>query len=223
MNAGFLLENRCYFGGGTAIVLKFGEYRLSLDVDFLCADRDGYRELRSALVSGRLDMVFGPRVEAIRAFRADQYGIRAILGVQGQHIRFEIVRESRVELGGAVDPQLHVPLLSTEDQVAEKLLDNADRCLDRAVAHRDAIDLGILVGSLGGFPEQSIQKAEAAYGDDVSRYVGKAIERLALKQERAYAAESLRMEPGTIVTAAQALHSAALRVWPGLSLPEMTV
>lgn len=42
MNAPLLVRTRCYFGGGTAIVLQNDEYRLSLDVGFLCADRDGY-------------------------------------------------------------------------------------------------------------------------------------------------------------------------------------
>lgn len=42
MDATLLESSRCYFGGGTAIVLMYGEYRLSLDVDFLCSDVDGY-------------------------------------------------------------------------------------------------------------------------------------------------------------------------------------
>jgi len=36
MDRDFLTTNQCWFGGGTAIVMKFGEYRRSLDVDFLC-------------------------------------------------------------------------------------------------------------------------------------------------------------------------------------------
>ncbi len=51
MNQDRLLENKCFFGGGTAIVLKLDEYRLSLDIDFLCDQTDGYREIRNALVS----------------------------------------------------------------------------------------------------------------------------------------------------------------------------
>jgi hypothetical protein len=47
MDREFLTANQCWFGGGTAIVMKLGEYRRSLDVDFLCADADGYRELRT--------------------------------------------------------------------------------------------------------------------------------------------------------------------------------
>ncbi len=46
MDADLLLSSHCYFGGGTAIVLQNQEYRRSLDVDFLCADVAGYRELR---------------------------------------------------------------------------------------------------------------------------------------------------------------------------------
>src|SRR3569623_3140415 len=44
-----LSQRHCWFGGGTAMALKYGEYRESLDIDFLVADRDGYRELRQVL------------------------------------------------------------------------------------------------------------------------------------------------------------------------------
>ncbi|WP_292360441.1 nucleotidyl transferase AbiEii/AbiGii toxin family protein [Mesorhizobium sp.] len=47
MDREFLAATQCWFGGGTAIVMKLGEYRRSLDLDFLCADADGYRELRT--------------------------------------------------------------------------------------------------------------------------------------------------------------------------------
>lgn len=33
-----LLENNCLFGGGTAIALRHGEYRESVDIDFLVSD-----------------------------------------------------------------------------------------------------------------------------------------------------------------------------------------
>jgi len=42
-NAALLHETKCYFGGGTAIVLSLDEYRESLDIDFLCASNDGYQ------------------------------------------------------------------------------------------------------------------------------------------------------------------------------------
>ena len=41
LDAGFLTENECYFGGGTAIVLALNEYRESVDIGFLCASQAG--------------------------------------------------------------------------------------------------------------------------------------------------------------------------------------
>lgn len=36
LDSEFLARARCFFGGGTRIVLELGEYRESRDVDFLC-------------------------------------------------------------------------------------------------------------------------------------------------------------------------------------------
>lgn len=36
MDSDFLARAHCYFGDGTAITLKLGEYRESIDVAFLC-------------------------------------------------------------------------------------------------------------------------------------------------------------------------------------------
>src|SRR4051794_10981970 len=80
----FLLENHCWFGGGTAIVLKLGEYRRSADVDFLCADQAGYRELRQAAQRRGVAAFFSGDVTALREIRTDQYGIRAALVLKGQ-------------------------------------------------------------------------------------------------------------------------------------------
>lgn len=39
----------CLFGGGTCIALRFGEFRESVNIDFLVSDPAGYRELRQLL------------------------------------------------------------------------------------------------------------------------------------------------------------------------------
>ena len=44
-----LRRYQCWFGGGTAISLRMGEYRESIDIDFLVSDPEGYRELRQRL------------------------------------------------------------------------------------------------------------------------------------------------------------------------------
>jgi hypothetical protein len=89
-----------------------GEYRLSKDVDFLCADAGGYRALRSAAVSRGVAGFFARDVIQERPFRADQYGIRAVIRVGKTPLRFEIVREGRIALGGREDPGLGVPRLT---------------------------------------------------------------------------------------------------------------
>jgi hypothetical protein len=38
LNGQFLREANCLFGGGTAMALRFGEYRESVDMDFLVSD-----------------------------------------------------------------------------------------------------------------------------------------------------------------------------------------
>lgn len=165
MNAAFLERSQCCFGGGTAIVLMHGEYRLSLDVGFLCADVDGYRELRGAITENGAQAIFGPDVETVREFKADQYGIRGVVSLDGQPIKFEIVREARIPLSGGIIADLGVPVLAIESQFAEKLLANADRCLDKSVANRDAIDLGYLIQGRGSIPVVSVEVAEKAYGN----------------------------------------------------------
>jgi hypothetical protein len=98
-----------------------------LDVDFLCSDTDGYRELRNALVGQGLETLFPNSVKSARNIWADQYGIRMFLEYRGQPIKFEIVRESRIKVEGDYDPVLRVPTLLVRDMFAEKLLANADR------------------------------------------------------------------------------------------------
>lgn len=48
LDADLLEQAGCYFGGGTAIVLSANEYRESVDIDFLCASADGYRQIRGS-------------------------------------------------------------------------------------------------------------------------------------------------------------------------------
>jgi len=38
LDGSLLRENGCLFGGGTSIALRYGEYRESVDIDFLVSD-----------------------------------------------------------------------------------------------------------------------------------------------------------------------------------------
>lgn len=175
MNADFLRDAKCYFGGGTAIALLLGEYRESVDIDFLCADREGYRKLRASVFGKGLDELFPGKIETLRDVRADRDGIRTILlADDGTPVRFEIVREARIELAGTEMPDIPVPCLTRLDLFAEKLLANADRFADKSAMSRDVIDLMIMERHWGAIPEQAWEKASNAYGDSVVAALGKA-------------------------------------------------
>ncbi len=73
LDADLLLKNRCLFGGGTAIALAKGEYRESVDIDFICSSVDGYRELRNLVNTGGIDTLFNAPMPVLRAPKIDQY------------------------------------------------------------------------------------------------------------------------------------------------------
>ncbi len=112
-----LLRAQPRYGGGTAIVLNLGEYRKSVDIDFLCASQEGYRLLREATFGGSLDKVLAAEsgVAVLREVRANQYGIRKQVEAGETRINFEIVREGRIYLSGNLDTRLGVPALSRTD------------------------------------------------------------------------------------------------------------
>lgn len=147
LRADFFTGACAYFGGGTLLTLKYGEYRLSQDIDFLCSDRAGYRQLRTAIFdcgyAGLFESMQG--IQLPREIQANQYGIRFPIVIDDTMIRFEIVSEGRIDLG---EPDRYdwcpIACLSTVDSAAEKLLANSDRWLDKSVLSRDLIDLTVL-------------------------------------------------------------------------------
>jgi len=214
MDHDLLTDSKCWFGGGTEIVLDLGEYRLSRDVDFLCADADGYREMRTRAVSQGVRGFFAAEIQERRAFKVDQYGIRGIVSAGDIDIKVEIIRKGRIDLDGQPDSALGVPRLILADRVAEKLLANADRCQDRSTAYRDAVDLGMLALHRGPFPPIALAKAERAYGDDVGRKLVWVLERLSHPDERNRAASVLGMDLGLLEAAARTLAEELLHIRP---------
>jgi hypothetical protein len=172
----------CLFGGGTAIALRYGEYRESVDIDFLVSHTEGYRTLRQWLTGpggvGSLARA-GVALEASQPVRADQYGIRTMLRVEGIDIKFEIVLEGRIELDppGPDDSVCGVATLTPLDMATSKLLANSDRWADRSVLSRDLIDLAMMRPSRK-LMRAALAKARAAYGDSIENDLGKAIDQL---------------------------------------------
>ena len=175
LNGEFFEKAECYFAGGTAIALSLDEYRESADVDFLCASTDGYRLLRSTVFDGGFAALTRHPVETLRELKTDQYGIRTIVqAADGRPVKFEIVREARVPLSGAMSEQFGVPLLSQTDLFAEKLLANEDRWGDRSQMSRDIIDLAMMIEHWGPIPADALHKAQAAYGSAILKAFGSA-------------------------------------------------
>ncbi|RRH84549.1 hypothetical protein EH244_23875 [Variovorax beijingensis] len=135
LDADLLAENHCLFGGGTAIALRYGEYRESVDIDFLVSDIDGYRQLRQ-LLTGEQGLSAlarkGAKIQQTGELRADQYGIRSMVRVGDVDIKFEIVLEARIELDvpGEQDRIGDIAALTALDMAASKLLANSDRWAD---------------------------------------------------------------------------------------------
>ena len=187
LNAQLLLENKCLFGGGTLIALMFGEYRESVDIDFLVSDILCYRRLREIVTgSGGIAHIFKEEATQTIRFgdvRADQYGIRTSILVAGQPIKFEIVLEGRIELElpNPSDVICGVSTLTKLDMATSKLLANSDRWGDDSVFNRDVIDLAMIPLSLPTL-RRAVAKAETAYGKSILRDLNLAIERLESRQ-----------------------------------------
>lgn len=165
LNAGFLKDCGAYFGGGTFLSLKYDEYRLSKDIDFLCSAGQGYRAIREQLFDRGYDAIFisFDGIELPREIQANQYGVRFPVVVGGVSIKFEIVMEGRITLDPPQEYDwLPVACLSDADCFAEKLMASSDRWLDASVASRDLIDLAIL-RQTGEIPQRARAKAENVY------------------------------------------------------------
>jgi len=178
-----LREANCLFGGGTAIALRHGEYRESVDIDFLVSDVQGYRGLRQKLagptgIKAIMRDAAAPLTQ-VRELRSDQYGIRTMLMVAALPIKFEIVLEGRIELEkpGAGDEICGVATLTPLDMLTSKLLANSDRWNDDGVFSRDLIDLAMMSPTLP-LLRKAVAKAEQAYGQSIRQDLDQAIGRL---------------------------------------------
>lgn len=165
-----LLKNRCLFGGGTAIALKHGEYRESVDIDFICSSVDGYREVRQAVNELDPGWLFKEPVNIVRKPRVDQYGIRLAAAVDNTPVKIEIIFEGRIALKDPLPEDIIEGIwsMTEEDLVATKLMANADRFLDDVVMSRDIIDLAMITSN-GTLNPTGVAKARKAYGDSIDR------------------------------------------------------
>lgn len=228
LNGAILKKHNCFFGGGTAIVLRFGEYRESVDVDFLLSDMVNYRSLRQLLTgSDGINAILlpgKPPLKQLRDIRADQYGMRTILALAEQPIKFEIVLEGRIKLAlpSAKDEICGVPALTALDMTASKLLANSDRWADDGVFSRDLIDLAMMQPGLP-LLRQAIAKAETAYGQAIRTDLEKAIQQLRHRHgwlERCMEVMSMTLPKALVWQRVRNLHKALYVTGPDQTPPD---
>lgn len=190
LDAATLRRHHCWFGGGTAIALLHGEYRESVDIDFMVSDLQGYRALRQLLTGTEGVLALAgtrtPPWNPAREVRADQYGLRTAIHAGGpKPIKFEIVLEGRIsfDIPGPGDTVCGMATLTRCDMAASKLLANADRWADDGVFSRDLIDLAMLSPE-GTMWTDALAKAEAAYGKSVREAITKAMQQLRNRPDR---------------------------------------
>lgn len=188
LNAQVLADHACWFGGGTAMALRYGEYRESVDIDFLVSDLAGYRALRQLLGDANsLGPITRDGSELIlaRDLRADQYGLRTLVREDGVAIKLEIVLEARIAFDrpGPRDVIAGVAALTPLDLAAGKLLALADRWRDDSVFSRDLIDLAMMQPARP-LLRAAIAKASAAYGDSIETSLARAIQALRERPHR---------------------------------------
>lgn len=207
LDAGLLRQHGCWFGGGTAIALRLGEFRESVDIDFLVSDAGAYRELRQRL-RGAVDLAPLTRsgvapFPLVRELRMDRYGLRGFVDLESVPIKLEIVNEGRVTFAapGPADEVCGVATLSWGDLATSKLLANADRWRDDGIFSRDAIDLAFME-----LPPRrlapALRKAMDAYGTNVATDLQRALETLRGRAERlarCITALSIREPPALVL------------------------
>ena len=189
LNGPLFRKNNCLFGGGTAIALRYGEYRESVDIDFLVSDVASYRALRQLMTGpAGIGAIVSPGIAVVsqaREVRADQYGIRTVVSVDGHPIKFEIILEGRIALAlpKPADHICGIATLAPLDMATSKLLANSDRGNDDGVFSRDLIDLAMMSPTLA-LLRQAVAKAEAAYGQSILRDLQKSINAIQTRPDR---------------------------------------
>lgn len=185
LDAPLLAEHNCWFGGGTAIVLANGEFRESVDIDFLVSDQQSYRALRQIVRDHGLGRLATRELRLGRQLSVDGYGIRTVVLVAGVAIKFEINHEGRIRLDAPSSGQeiCGVRMLTRTDQVATKLLANDDRWADTSTFSRDLIDLAMMNPEVATLKAGS-RKAVDAYGTTVGESLSNAVTYLQDRPQR---------------------------------------
>ncbi|MFA2885436.1 nucleotidyl transferase AbiEii/AbiGii toxin family protein [Acinetobacter pittii] len=138
-NSDYLTEHQILFGGGTRIALELNEYRKSIDIDFLCPNKDSYRAVRTTASNNSLGNLVKKDFEYPREIRLDRDSTRCFILIDGVTIKLEFVSFADYSLNQDKNNNFHVPAIDHDACYLTKLLANADRYNDEP--YKDIFDL----------------------------------------------------------------------------------
>ncbi len=185
-NADFLEKNNVLFGGGTRIAMELGEYRESVDIDFLCPDIQSYREVRKQVTSNALGDITRKPFDLAREVRFDRYGVRTVINVDDTPIKLELVSFADYRLKKDDTTPFPVPSIDRESCYVTKLLAHADR--SAMPDKKDFIDLMMMYSHWGAPSQNAWAEVERHYGQAPKQTLEKALNSFIHNPEKVYAA-----------------------------------
>lgn len=175
MDRHLLNQSGCYFSGGTAIAMAFGEKRLSFDIDFL-ANEQGIKAIRNRVIENGLSSLFTDEAVEVRQESRNAYSIKGIISFNhGDPIKIEIVHEARIALSfdsGLIAQDKGLLTIDKKTMIAQKFLAMCDRGLDVGFHSRDFWDLCVLVNNA------SSDQIDAGYNLACNSYGKSSVDRL---------------------------------------------
>lgn len=180
-NADFFFNNNILFGGGTRIALDLGEFRKSIDIDFLCPNKASYRAVRENVTNVSLGCLVKEDFDYVREISCTRDAVRAMFKFGGAILKLEFVCFDNYEISPEKNDSFPVPYLDRESCFYTKLLANSDRCM--AHPYKDIVDILAMCDQWGGIPKLSITKAESHYGVAVVRDLIRSLDDVILKKD----------------------------------------
>lgn len=160
-NSEYLDEHRILFGGGTRIALELNEYRESIDIDFICPDKESYRAVRAVVTPNSLGNLVKSEFEYIREIRLDRDGTRCFIRMEDVAIKLEFVSFADYEIEKYNIDRFEVPSIDRQSCFLTKILANADRYNDRP--YKDIFDLLAMFENWGEISEETWCAADNHY------------------------------------------------------------
>jgi hypothetical protein len=181
-NADFFYQNNIFFGGGTRIALEIKEYRESVDVDFLCPNRESYRAVREQVTSDSLGSLVKEDFKYLREISFNRDGVRTFVQVKDAKIKIELVSFDNYDLSSDNGSLFPLPYIDRVSCFYTKLLANSDRCL--CPPYKDIFDLLAMSDDWNGIPDEAIVRAEKHYGNAILKDLHRSLHDIKINRKK---------------------------------------